>query len=156
MMTKKETNGVIALNKKAEFNYFLEERLEAGIVLHGWEIKSIRAGKIQVTDSYVLLKNGEAFLIGVQISPLPSVSTHFIPEPGRTRKLLLHKKELSRLVGLAQRKGYTIVLTRIYWKNHKIKCQVAVGKGKQAHDKRDTLKQRDWQRERARVMRRGA
>lgn len=152
-MSKKESDNVIAVNKKAEFNYFLEERFEAGIVLQGWEIKSIRAGKVQLTDSYVLLRKGEAFLVGVQVTPLKTVSTHFIPEPDRTRKLLMHRNEIDRLIGLAERKGYAIVLTRMYWKGQKIKCQIAVGKGKQEHDKRDSIKERDWQREKARLMR---
>jgi len=152
-MTKKEPNTTIAVNKKAEFNYFLEERIEAGIVLQGWEVKSLRAGKIQVTDCYVLIKNAEAFLIGMNLTPLSTISTHYLPEPGRTRKLLLHRKELNRLIGLTQREGYTIVLTKVYWKNYKAKCQIAVGKGKQVHDKRDTVKKRDWQREQGRILR---
>jgi len=152
-MNAKTSDNTVAVNKKAEFNYFLEDRFEAGMVLQGWELKSIRAGKLQVTDSYVLLRQGEAFLIGVQITPLSNVSTHYIPEPGRTRKLLLHKSELNRLVGAAERKGYTLVLTRVYWKHHKIKCQIAVGKGKQVHDKRATIKQREWAREKARISR---
>lgn len=152
-MSNKKVDTTIAVNKKAGFNYFLEESFEAGLVLQGWEVKSLRAAKVQLTDSYVLLKDGEAFLIGVHITPLKTVSTHFTPESGRTRKLLLHKKELNRLIGLTERKGYTIVLVKMYWKNKKAKCQIAVGKGKQVHDKRETLKQRDWQREQSRVMR---
>ena len=152
MMNKKVLNTTIGVNKKAEFNYFLEERLEAGMCLQGWEVKSIRAGKIQVTDCYVLLKNAEAFLIGMQITPLNTVSTHFVPDSGRTRKLLMHRKEINRLIGLSERKGYAIVLTKLYWKDSKVKCQIAIGKGKQQHDKRDTVKQRDWQRTKERIM----
>jgi len=152
-MHKKESDTAIAVNKKAEFNYFLEERIEAGIALQGWEVKSLRARKIQVTDCYVLFKKGEAFLIGMNLTPLSTTSTHFLPEPGRTRKLLLHRKELNRLFGLSQRDGYTIVLTKFYWKGYKAKCQIAVGKGKQGHDKRETEKKRDWQREQGRILR---
>ncbi len=152
-MKNKNLNPSIAINKKAGFNYFLEENFEAGIALQGWEVKSIRAGKIQVTDAYVLVRHGEAFLIGTQITPLKTVSTHFIPEADRTRKLLLHRRELDRLIGLSERKGYAIVLVKLYWKNQKIKCQVALAKGKQEHDKRHTMKDRDWQREKGRLMR---
>lgn len=151
-MRKKEHN-TIAVNKKAEFNYVLEERIEAGIVLQGWEVKSLRASKVQVTDCYVLLKKGEAFLMGMNVTPLSMVSTHYVPEPGRTRKLLLHRKELNRLIGLSQREGYAIVLTKLYWQGYKVKCQIGVGKGKQLHDKRAALKKRDWQREQGRILR---
>lgn len=154
-MRKKEHN-TIAVNKKAEFNYALEERIEAGMALQGWEVKSLRAAKVQVTDCYVLLKKGEAFLIGMNITPLNMVSTHYVAEPGRTRKLLLHRKELNHLIGLSQREGYAIVLTKIYWQGYKVKCQIAVGKGKQLHDKRATLKKRDWQREQGRILRKNA
>ncbi|MCD6047613.1 MAG: SsrA-binding protein [Gammaproteobacteria bacterium] len=152
-MAKKEADNVISINKKAGFNYFLEEHFEAGIALQGWEVKSIRAGKLQITDSYVLLRNGEAFLIGMQITPLKTVSTHFLPDANRTRKLLLHRNEIDRLIGASERKGYTIVLTRLYWKGHKVKCQISVAKGKQTHDKRETIKERDWAREKSRLMR---
>ena len=153
-MKKQNINTSIAVNKKATFNYFLEENFEAGLVLQGWEIKSIRAGKIQVTDAYVLIRRGEAYIVGTNITPLNTVSTHVHPEVDRTRKLLLHKKELDRLIGLSERKGYTIVLVKLYWKEHRVKCQIALGKGKQEHDKRATMKDRDWDREKARVMRR--
>ena len=152
-MSKKEPNTTIGVNKKAEFNYFLEERIEAGLSLQGWEVKSVRAGRIQVVDAYVLLKKDEAFLIGMQITPLSSVSTHFVPDPTRTRKLLMHRKEINRLIGLSERGGYAVVLTKLYWKGDKIKCQIAVGKGKKEHDKRETVKQREWQREKGRILR---
>jgi SsrA-binding protein len=152
-MSKKEPNTTIGVNKKAEFNYFLEERIEAGLSLQGWEVKSVRAGKIQVVDAYVLLKKEEAFLIGMQITPLSSTSTHFLADPARTRKLLMHRKEINRLIGLSERSGYAIVLTKLYWKGDKIKCQIAIGKGKKEHDKRETVKQREWQREKGRILR---
>lgn len=150
---KKTSGGTIALNKRARFDYHIEERFEAGMVLLGWEVKSLRAGKAQLTDSYVLLKDGEAWLIGAQITPLPTASTHFIADPGRTRKLLLKGRELDRLIGAVQQKGYTCVATALYWKGHLVKCEIALAKGKKEHDKRETEKDRDWSREKQRVMR---
>ena len=117
------SNNTIALNKKAKHDYFIEEKLESGIVLEGWEVKSLRAGRIQLRDSYVLLKGSEAYIIGCLITALPTASTHINPDPQRTRKLLLHKKEISRLVGAVERKGYTLVVTAMYWKRGKIKSQ---------------------------------
>lgn len=153
-MTKKDVPNsyTIAVNKRAQFEYFIEERIEAGLVLQGWEVKSLRAGKGQITDSYVLLREGEAYVIGMHITPLKTVSTHVVADPDRTRKLLLNKKEISKLIGSIERKGYTAVVLSIYWKNNKVKCQIAIAKGKQTHDKRETIKQRDWQREKAAVM----
>lgn len=145
----------IALNKRASHDYALEERVEAGLVLEGWEVKAIRAGKVQLTDSYVLLRNGEAWLIGANISPLVSASTHVIAEPQRTRKLLLHEKELARLFVATQQKGYTCVVTAMYWKGSRVKCEVALGKGKKLHDKRATDKDRDWERQKDRLMKHG-
>ncbi len=142
----------IATNKRARFEYHLEERLEAGIVLEGWEVKSLRDGRIQFSDSYVLLRDGEAFLFGALISPLLSASTHVQPEPQRTRKLLLHSYELARLIGAVERKGYTIVPTVMYWKNGRVKVEVAFAKGKQKHDKRATERERDWSRQKQRLM----
>ncbi|SRR5690625_3127600 len=145
--------GTIALNKRARFDYHIEERFEAGMVLLGWEVKSLRAGKAQLTDSYVLLKDGEAWLIGAQITPLSTASTHFVTDPGRTRKLLLKERELDRLIGAVQQKGYTCVATALYWKGHLVKCEIALAKGKKEHDKRETEKERDWGREKQRIMR---
>ena len=150
---KKQAGGnTIALNKRAKFDYHLEERLEAGIALLGWEVKSLRAGKVQLTDSYVIFKDGEAWLLGAQISPLPTASTHFVTDPIRTRKLLLKRRELSKLQQAAEQKGYTVVATALYWKAHLVKVEVALGKGKQQHDKRETEKERDWNRQKQRIM----
>lgn len=154
MAKKKQTSSgaTIALNKKAKFDFELHDRVEAGIVLLGWEVKSLRAGKVQLVDSYVIFKNGEAWLFGAQISPLPSASTHFVTDPTRTRKLLLKQRELIRLQEAAEQKGYTVVATALYWKGHLVKCEVALAKGKQLHDKRETEKERDWQREKQRLF----
>jgi SsrA-binding protein len=143
----------IALNKRARFDYFIEERLEAGLALQGWEVKSLRAGKAQITEGYVLVKNGEAFLIGAHVTPLKTVSTHVVADPTRTRKLLLHRRELDRLVGAVERKGYTLVPLELYWKGGNVKLAVGLAKGKQSHDKRRNEKDRDWAREKARTLR---
>ncbi len=148
---KKTPSNTIALNKKARHDYTLETEFEAGLVLEGWEVKSIRSGKAQVRDAYVLLRNGEAFLCGAVISPLISASTHVSPEQQRDRKLLLHVQELSRLVGAVERKGYTIVPLSLYWKKSRVKCKIALAKGKHQFDKRATEKERDWNREKARI-----
>jgi SsrA-binding protein len=147
--------STIALNKKAGHDYFIEDRFEAGLALEGWEVKSLRAGRIQLRDSYVLLKDGEAFLFGALITPLPTASTHIQPDAQRTRKLLLHRHELARLVGSVERKGYALIATAMYWKKGRAKVEIALAKGKQAHDKRATEKERDWQREKGRLLRRG-
>lgn len=153
-MTKKAPqNNTIAQNKKARFDYHLEEKFEAGLALQGWEVKSLRAGKAQITDSYVLLKNGEAWLIGALITPLQTTSTHFVIDPTRTRKLLLNRKQLSSLIGAVQQKGYTCVCLSLYWKGHLVKAEIALAKGKQLHDKRETEKERDWNREKQRIVR---
>jgi SsrA-binding protein len=158
-MTKKpkkaQTNTSIAQNKRARHDYHLVEKIEAGLVLQGWEVKSLRAGNAQLTESYVFLKNGEAFLIGAHIAPLNTVSTHYVTEPTRTRKLLLHEKELSKLFNAVNQKGYTCVATALYWKGHLVKCEIALAKGKQAHDKRESEKDRDWKRQKERIMRHG-
>jgi SsrA-binding protein len=146
-------NNTIAQNKKARFDFELEEKFEAGVMLQGWEVKSLRAGKGQITDSYVLLKNGEAWLIGAQIVPLQTVSTHYVTDPTRTRKLLLKQRELESLIGATQQKGYTCVALSLYWKGHLVKAEIALAKGKQLHDKRQTEKERDWNREKQRVVR---
>ena len=153
-MGKKKTktpSNIIAQNKKARHDYALETEFEAGLVLEGWEVKSIRAGKAQIKDSYVLLKNGEAFLFGAVITPLLSASTHVIPEQQRSRKLLLHSYELSRLIGAVERKGYAIIPLSLYWKKSRVKCKIALGKGKHQYDKRASEKERDWGREKARI-----
>ncbi len=149
---KKAPSNTIALNKKAKHDYFIEDRFEAGIVLQGWEVKSLRAGNVQIRDNYVLLKDGEAFLLGTLITPLPTASTHITPDPQRTRKLLLHRNELSRLIGAVERKGYTLVVIGMYWKNSRAKVEIGLAKGKQAHDKRETLKERDWERQKQRIL----
>jgi SsrA-binding protein len=139
----------IAENKKAFFNYHIEERFEAGIVLNGWEIKAIREGQVQLTDGYVVIKDGELFLIGLRINALRSASTHVKPEPDRTKKLLMHKAEIKRLVGKVEQKGHTLV----HYKGGRVKADIALAKGKAEHDKRNTIKDRDWQREQGRLMR---
>ena len=146
-------SSTIALNKKARHEYALEERTEAGLALEGWEVKSLRAGKVQLVDSYVLLKDGEAYLFGALITPLPTASTHIHPDPTRTRKLLLHRAELDRLIGAVERKGYSLVPTAMYWKKGRAKLEIALAKGKKAHDKRAAIKDRDWQRDKQRLLR---
>ncbi len=150
-MTSKDSAS-IALNKKAGFEYFLEDQFEAGLVLEGWEIKSLRAGKINLSDAHVIIKYGEAFLLGAQIQPLPTAAVHRFPEANRTRKLLLNRRELDQLIGSVERQGYTIVPLSLYRKRNKVKIKIALAKGKKSHDKRDTVKDRDWQRDRARIM----
>jgi len=149
---KKTGSSTIALNKKARHDFLIEDKFEAGIALEGWEVKSLRAGKLQITESYVLIKNGEAFLLGAHISPLPTASTHIHPDPTRTRKLLLHRGELSKLIGAVERKGYTLVPLAMYWKHGRAKLEIALGKGKKLHDKRATEKARDWKREKERIL----
>lgn len=149
---RKTPSNVIAQNKKARFDYHLEDTVEAGVALQGWEVKSLREGKVQLTDSYVLFKDGEAWLLGAQIQPLPTVSTHFVADPTRTRKLLLKQREIARLQNAREQKGYTIVAVSLYWKKHLVKCAIALAKGKQMHDKRATEKERDWNREKRRIM----
>ena len=143
----------IALNKRARHEYHLEERYEAGLVLQGWEIKAIRAGRGNMTDAYAYVKDGEIFLIGAQITPLIQASTNTVPEDRRQRKLLLHRREIDKLIGRVERDGYTLVPTAMYWSKNKIKLEIALAKGKQNHDKRDTAKERDWAREKQRAMR---
>lgn len=143
----------IAQNKRAKFDYFLEDKFEAGLVLEGWEVKALRAGKAQLTDSYVIFKDGEAWLLGSQITPLPTTSTHVIADPQRTRKLLLNAKEIDHIQGAAEQKGYTVLCTSLYWKKHMVKAEIALGKGKATRDKRDTIKEREWNIEKQRVVR---
>jgi len=147
------SSSTIALNKKARHDYFIEERFEAGLALQGWEVKSLREGQVQLAESYILIKNGEAWLLGSHIPPLTTASTHIKPDPTRTRKLLLHRRELDKLIGAVERKGYTLVPLALYWKKGIAKLEVALARGKQSHDKRATEKARDWEREKSRILR---
>lgn len=147
-------NPTIALNKRAKHEYHLEQRYEAGLELQGWELKAIRAGRANIGESYALIKNGEIFLFGAQITPLIQASTHVVADDRRNRKLLLHRHEIDNLIGRVERDGYTIIPTALYWKGNKVKAEVALAKGKQAHDKRAASKERDWNREKQQVMRR--
>jgi SsrA-binding protein len=151
---KKKAGGgsTIALNKKAKHEYFIEERYEAGISLEGWEVKSLRAGRLQLSESYVTLKEGEAFLFGAHVTPLPTASTHIHPDPIRTRKLLLSRRELDKLIGLVERRGYTLVPLAMYWKRGRAKLEIGLAKGKKQHDKRATDKDRDWKRDKQRML----
>jgi len=148
----KVPSNTICLNKKAGFEYFLEERFECGLILQGWEVKSLRSGKAQIRDAYVLLKEGEAFLFGALITPLLTASTHIHPEQQRTRKLLLHRSQLSKLIGAVERKGYSLIPTKMYWKQGLAKLEIALAKGKKDFDKRATEKDRDWKREKERLF----
>lgn len=154
MKPQEKTNSTIIVNKKARFEYFIEEDYHAGLVLEGWEVKSLRAGRVNLTDAHVLIKNGEAWLLGAQIQPLPTAAKHLFPDPIRTRKLLLNRRELNTLIGGVERQGYTIVPLSLYWKKNRIKVHMALAKGKKTHDKRETIKERDWQRDKARIMKR--
>lgn len=155
MSKTKEKSGdsTIALNKRARHEYHIDERYEAGLSLQGWEVKSLRAGRINFGDSYALVKNGELYLFGASIPPLLSASTHVIADDRRTRKLLLHRAEIDKLIGAVERKGYTLVPTAMYWKQNRVKVEIGLAKGKQDHDKRAAEKERDWSREKQRVMR---
>ncbi|MCG6864061.1 MAG: SsrA-binding protein SmpB [Thiogranum sp.] len=153
--TSANSGSTIALNKKARHEYTLEDRLEAGLALEGWEVKSLRAGRVQMVDSYILLKNGEAFLFGALITALPTASTHINPDPRRTRKLLMHRDEIDKLIGAVERKGYSLIPTAMYWRKGRAKLEIALAKGKKEHDKRATLKDRDWQRDRQRILKHG-
>jgi SsrA-binding protein len=152
MAKKPETSSRIADNKKAAYNYFFEEKFEAGMVLQGWEVKALREGKVQLTDGYVVVKGGELFVIGCQINPLKTASTHVNPDAVRTKKLLLKKDEIRRLIGKVEQKGYTLVPLNLHWKAGKVKCEIALAKGKAEHDKRDTIKDREGKREVERAM----
>jgi len=143
----------IARNKRATFDYRIDEKFEAGIALQGWEVKSLREGRVQLVDAYVQVVRGEAWLYGCNINPLNSTSSHYVAENRRRRKLLLHRRELARLIGAVERKGYTIVAIAMYWKNGKVKLEIGIGKGKKEFDKRATIKERDWQRDKARMVR---
>jgi SsrA-binding protein len=148
----KTSENTIAQNKRARFDYHIEEQFEAGLSLQGWEVKSLRAGKGQITDSYVFLKNGEAWLLNVQIQPINTISTHFVVEPNRQRKLLLNRKEIRKLEVATEQKGHTVVALALYWKGHMVKCKIAIAGGKTQHDKRQDEKEKDWNRQKQRVM----
>jgi SsrA-binding protein len=145
--------STISDNRKAFFDYFIEERYEAGLVLEGWEVKAIRAGRAQIKEGYVVIRDAELFLIGAHISPLQSASTHIHPDATRTRKLLLHADEIRKLIGKVEQRGYTLVPLNLHYKSGLVKCEIGLAKGKKQHDKRETEKNRDWERERARLMR---
>jgi len=155
MNKQKSSDNLIVKNKKAFHDYTIEEHYEAGIALQGWEVKSVRAKRVQLKESYVVIRTGEAYLFGCHISPLASASTHVSPDPVRTRKLLLHRAELNRLIGAVERKGYTLVPLAMYWKRGRVKLDVGLVKGKKAHDKRAAEKDRDWEREKGRLLRAG-
>ncbi|MDX2345938.1 MAG: SsrA-binding protein SmpB [Legionella sp.] len=152
MTGSSKDSATIVTNRKARFEYFIEEDYEAGLMLEGWEVKSLRAGKVNLSDAHVILKRGEAWLLGMQIQPLPTTSQHTSPDITRTRKLLLHRRELGRLLGHIERKGYTVVPLSLYWKKNKIKVKIALAKGKKMGDKRETTKDREWQRAHSRLM----
>ena len=152
MAKKPETATRIADNKKAAFNYFFEERFEAGLVLEGWEVKSLREGKVQLTDGYVVIRGGELFIIGLQINPLHTASSHVNPDKVRTKKLLMQRAQIDRLTAKVEQKGYTLVPINLHWKAGKVKCEIALAKGKAEHDKRDTIKDREGKREVERAM----
>jgi len=142
----------IALNKRARYEYFIEETYDAGLSLQGWEVKSFRAGRAQISEAYVLVKDSEAWLFGAHVAPLPTTSTHVVADPTRTRKLLLNRSELNRLIGAVERKGYTLIPLKLHWKNGRAKLEIGLAKGKKAHDKRATEKDRDWSREKSRLL----
>jgi SsrA-binding protein len=148
-----DSNALIAENRKARHEFFIEERFEAGLALVGWEVKSLRAGRTQLAESYVVVSHGEVFLVGAHITPLVSASTHVIATPTRQRKLLLNRAEIDRLVGAVERAGYTLVPLELYWKAGRVKLRIGLAKGKKQHDKRATEKDRDWERDKARLMR---
>ena len=154
-MTKKKNkipDNTIARNKKARFEYYVEDKFEAGLALEGWEVKSLRAGKVQINESYILLKDREAFLFGALITPLPTASTHVRADPQRTRKLLLNRAEINRLTGAVERQGYTVIPLTMYWKNSRAKLAIGVAKGKKTHDKRQAERDRDWQLQKERLL----
>ena len=153
MAAKKKPNpNTIALNRKARFDYFIEQEFEAGVELQGWEVKSLREGRAQLKESYVTILHGELFLIGAHFAPLGTASTHVNPDPVRSRKLLLHKKEIGGLIGSSERAGYTIVPLSLYWKGGRVKAKIGLAKGKKQYDKRQTIKEREWERDKRRVL----
>ena len=152
---KSESANTIVVNKKARFEYFIEETFECGLELKGWEVKSLRDKRVQLREAYVVMREGEAWLLGSHITPLPTVSSYLSPDPTRTRRLLLHRREIDRLTGAVERQGYTVVPLKLYWKNGRAKLEIGLAKGKKQHDKRAASRERDWQREKARVLKRG-
>lgn len=154
MNKKIEQDKLIATNKKARHDYFLETQFEAGLVLEGWEIKSIRAGQVQLKESYIVFKQNEPWLIGTHISPLKTASTHIDPDPLRSRKLLLNRREINKLIAARELEGYTIVPVDLHWFHNRVKIQIAIAKGKKQHDKREAAKKHDWNRERQRLLKR--
>ena len=154
MSVKKSTeNPSIAENRKARHDYFIEQQIEAGLMLQGWEVKSLRDGKANLKEGYAVLRNGEVWLVGANFSPSASVSTHFTPDPVRSRKLLLNRREIDQLTGAVERKGYTLVPLSLYWKNGRAKLALGLARGKKQHDKRAVAKNRDWERQRQRLLR---
>lgn len=153
-MAETENKGkkTIAVNKRARFEFHIDERLEAGVALEGWEVKSLREGRVQFADSYVLMKDNEAFLFGCRVDPLPTVAEHLRADPTRTRKLLLHRREIDRLVGMVERKGFAVIPTAMYFSRGKVKVEIGVARGKKEYDKRKTVKDRDWKRQKERIM----
>ena len=149
---KPDNSNVIAANRKARHDYFIEDRIEAGLSLHGWEVKSLRAGRAQLTESYVIIKNGEAYLVGAHFSPLLSASTHVQADPTRSRKLLMHRGELDRLIGAVERKGYALVPLDLHWRKGRVKLEIGLARGKKQHDKRAANKDRDWARQKERIL----
>jgi SsrA-binding protein len=149
---KKTSDNTIAQNRVARHDYFIEDDIEVGMVLEGWEVKSLRAGNLQLKETYVMVKNGEVWLIGAHISPLNTASTHVTPNPIRMRKLLAHRNEIDRLVGMVERKGYTLIALSAYWIRGRAKLKLGIAKGKKAHDKRASIKDRDWKRDKARIL----
>ena len=148
----KKSENTIAVNRVARHDYFIEDQIETGIVLEGWEVKSLRNGNLQLKETYVMAKNGEVWLIGAHISPLGSASTHINPDATRTRKLLAHRSEIDRLIGMVERKGYTLIALSAYWIRGRAKLKIGIAKGKKYHDKRATSKERDWKRDQARML----
>ena len=154
-MTKKKVklgSNTIVLNKRARHDYFIEDEIEAGLELQGWEVKSMRAGKVNISDSYVIFKNGEAFFFGSMIQPLSVASTHIVCDPSRTRKLLLKQRELDSLFGKTNRDGFTLIALSLYWKGAWAKIKIGLAKGKKQHDKRDDIKEREWRVAKDRIM----
>ena len=153
--SKKPVPRIIATNKKARHDYYIEQRFEAGLVLEGWEVKSIRAARVQLRDSYVVLKRGEAWLVGAHLAPLINIAEHVQADPQRSRKLLLNKRELSKLFSAVHKQGYTVVALDLHWHKNKIKAEIALAKGKKTYDKRETIKHREWEREKHRALKKG-
>ena len=152
---KKTSSNTIITNKKARFDYFIEEEYEAGLALEGWEVKSLRAGRVQLKESYVIIDSGELFLYGAHITPLPSASTHVKADPVRQRKLLMKRYEINRLIGQVERAGYTLAPLSLYWSRGRVKLKIGLAKGKKQHDKRASIKERDWKREQQRLLKKG-